>query len=113
MITMKNYNYNVNIYAEDEVTLRTNDVHVALDSFLTHGAMGLHCDLLNGYTGEVLAIVNCPDCENHATDEIMLMIQGMVFEAMEGDLLTPEPAPQETVSDMVDHLLAELEDLLS
>lgn len=87
---MKNYNYNVNIYAKDEVTLRTNDVRVALDSFLTHGAMGLHCDLLNGYTGEVLATVNCPDCEDYATDETMLMIKGMIYERLEGEEIAPE-----------------------
>ena len=87
---MKNYNYIVNIYAEDEITFRTNDVHGALDTFLTHGGQGLHCDLLDGYTGEVLAIVNCPDCEDYATDEIMLMTEGMFFEALEGEEIAPE-----------------------
>lgn len=147
---MKNYNYNVNIYAEDEITFRTNDVRGALDTFLTHGAQGLHCDLLDGYTGEVLAIVNCPDCEDYATDEIMLMTEGVFFELLEEEVITPEagedepicgecggpvnangvcqhcgvedetlrakeddPAPQETASDMVVRMLAELESLLS
>ena len=91
---MKNYNYNVNIYGEnDEVAFRTNDVRDALDSFLKGGAQGVHCDLLNGYTGEVLAIVNCPDCEDFATDEIMLMTKGMIYERLEGeepDLSEPE-----------------------
>jgi hypothetical protein len=90
MIIMKNYNYIVNIYAEDEITFRTNDVRGALDTFLTHGGQGLHCDLLDGYTGEVLAIVNCPDCEDYATDEIMLMTEGMFFELLEGEEIAPE-----------------------
>ena len=115
---MKNYNYNVNIYAEDEVTFRTNDVRGALDSFLIHGAQGLHCDLVNGYTGEVLAVVNCPDCEDYATDEIMLMTEGVFFELLEGEEIAPEveeddPEPQETASDAVVRMLVELESLLS
>ena len=87
---MKNYNYIVNIYAEDEITFRTNDVRGALDTFLTHGAQDLHCDLLDGYTGEVLAIVNCPDCEDYATDEILLMTGGVFFESLEGEEIAPE-----------------------
>lgn len=88
---MKNYLYNVNVYGEnDEATFRTNDVRDALDSFLKAGAQGIHCDLVNGCTGEVLAIVNCPDCEDYATDETMLMIQGMIFEALEGEDTAPE-----------------------
>ena len=83
---MRNFNYNVNTYGEnDEATFRTNDVRDALDTFLKAGAQGGHCDLVNGYTGEVLAIVNCPDCEDYATDETMLMIKGMIFEVLEGE----------------------------
>lgn len=88
---MKNYLYNVNVYGEnDEATFRTNNVRDALDSFLKAGAQGIHCDLLNGYTGEVLAIVNCPDCEDYATDEIMLMTEGMLFESLESEEIAPE-----------------------
>ena len=93
---MKNYLYNVNVYGEnDEATFRTNDVRDALDSFLKAGAQGIHCDLLNGCTGEVLAIANCPDCEDYATDETMLMIMGMLFEVLEGEELAPEPVKPE------------------
>jgi hypothetical protein len=119
MIAMKNYNYNVNAYGEnDETTFRTNDVRDALDAFLKTGAQGIHCDLLDGYTGEVLAIVNCPDCEDYATDEIMLMTEGMFFELLEGEEIAPEigeddPEPQETASDAVVRMLAELESLFS
>lgn len=107
---MKNYNYNVNIYTKDsEATFRTNDVRDALDTFLKTGAQGTHCDLLNGYTGEVLAIVNCPDCEDYATDEIMLMTEGMFFELLEGEEIAPEveedePEPADE-SDLVSRVM--------
>ena len=88
---MKNYAYHVNTYGEnDEATFRTNAVRDALDTFLKAGAQGIHCDLVNGYTGETLAITNCPGCEDYATDETMLMIKGMIFEAWEGEEVAPE-----------------------
>lgn len=93
---MKNYAYHVNTYGEnDEATFRTNDVRDALDTFLKGGAQGIHCDLVNGYTGEVLAIINCPNCEDYATDETMLMIKGMIFEAWEGEEIAPEAEEDE------------------
>lgn len=88
---MKNYAYNVNAYGEsNESTYRTNDVRDALDAFLKSEASGIHCDLLNGYTGEVLAIANSPSGEYYATDEITLMIKGMIFEAWEGENIAPK-----------------------
>ena len=106
---MKNYNYIVNIYAEDEITFRTNDVRGALDTFLTHGAQDLHCDLLDGYTGEVLAIVNCPDCEDYATDEILLMTEGVFFELLEGEEPDPsEPEEEDAMPDWVKMAVEEL-----
>ena len=109
MIIMKNYNYIVNIYAEDEITFRTNDMRGALDTFLTHGAQDLHCDLLDGYTGEVLAIVNCPDCEDYATDEILLMTEGVFFELLEGEEPDPsEPEEEDAMPDWVKMAVEEL-----
>lgn len=93
---MKNYAYNVNAYGEsNESTYRTNDVRDALDAFLKSEASGIHCDLLNGYTGEVLAIANSPSGEYYATDEITLMIKGMIFEAWEGENIAPEAEEDE------------------
>ena len=111
---MKNYNYNVNIYGEnDEVTFRTNDVRDALDSFLKGDTQGVHCDLLNGYTGEVLAIVNCPDCEDFATDEVKLMIKGMIYEGSEGEEVAPEAEEDDPEPETVepDDLFAFLEQM--
>ena len=51
----------------------------ALDVFLTATASGIHTDLLDGYTGEVLALSNYSD-KDFATEEITLMIEGMLFE---------------------------------
>ena len=83
---MKNYAYNVNAYGEnDGATFRTNDVRAALDTFLEAKSLGIHCDLLNGCTGEVMAIANCPDCKDYATDEATLMLKGMAFEALGGE----------------------------
>ena len=110
---MKNYNYIVNIYAEDEITFRTNDVRGALDTFLAHGAQGLHCDLLDGYTGEVLAIVNCPDCEDYATDEIMLMTEGVFFERLEGEEPDPEVEEYEPETVEPDDLFTFLEQMVA
>lgn len=113
---MKNYNYNVNIYTENsEATFRTNDVRDALDTFLKTGAQGTHCDLLDGHTGEVLAIVNCPDCEDYATDEIMLMTEGMFFEALEDEEIAPEVEEDEPELETVepDDLFTFLEQMVA
>ena len=111
---MKHYLYNVNIYGEnDEATFRTNDVKDALDTFLTARAQCIHCDLLNGYTGEVLAIANCPDCEDYTTDETMLMIKGMIYERLEGEEIAPEveeddPEPETVEPDDLFMLLEQI-----
>lgn len=74
---MKNYQYNINVYADnEEATYRTNNIKSALDDFLDNVAEGVHTDIVNGFTGEVLAIANCPDADNYVTDEMALMIIG-------------------------------------
>lgn len=89
---MKNYKYNVNAYGEhDEATFRTNDVRDALDTFITAAASGTHTDLLDGYTGEVLALANYSD-KDFATEEITLMIAGMLFEK---GMVEPAPEAEE------------------
>ena len=113
---MKNYAYNVNAYGEsNESTYRTNDVRDALDAFLKSEASGIHCDLLNGYTGEVLAIANSPSGEYYATDEITLMIKGMIFEAWEGENIAPEAEEDDPEPEAVepDDLFALLEQMVA
>ena len=65
MITMKNYTYNVNAHFEKaETTLRTNDVRVAIQEFFDYVEDGVWCDIVNGFTGEVLAIACSPEGED-------------------------------------------------
>lgn len=74
---MKNYQYNINVYADnEESTYRTNNIKSALNNFLDNVAEGVHTDIVNGFTGEVLAIANCPEADNYVTEEMALMIVG-------------------------------------
>ena len=74
---MMNYTYNVNAHFEKaETTLRTNDVNVAIQEFFDYITDGVHCDIVNGFTGEVLAIACSPEGEDFATDEMALMVLG-------------------------------------
>ena len=77
---MMNYTYNVNAHFEKaETTLRTNDVNVAIQEFFDYVADGVWCDIVNGFTGEVLAICGNPDGEDYATDEMALMFLGFMM----------------------------------
>jgi hypothetical protein len=74
---MKDYQYNINVYSEnEECTYRTNNIKSALDNFLDNVAEGVHTDIINGFTGEVLAIANCPEGHNYVAEEMALMIIG-------------------------------------
>ena len=113
---MKNYAYNVNAYGEnDGATFRTNDVRAALDTFLEAKSLGIHCDLLNGCTGEVMAIANCPDCKDYATDEATLMLKGMAFEALGGEEIPLEVEEDDPEPEAVepDDLFAFLEQMVA
>ena len=75
------FQYNVNAYAEnEELTYRTNNPRRAIEDFLENAREGMHTDILNGCTGEVLAIANHPSGEKHCTDEMALMILGYLME---------------------------------
>ena len=81
-----NYSYNVNAYFEKaETTLRTNDVNVAIREFMEYVEDDVTCDIVNGFTGEVLAIANNPNHENYCTDEVALMILGVLYEEQWGE----------------------------
>jgi hypothetical protein len=89
---MKNFNYNVNTYFADgdEMTLRTNSIRSALDAFFASAEDGHHTDIVNGFTGEVLAIANTD--EPWVTDEMSLMMVGYLAEQAWG---TPSIEPEE------------------
>jgi hypothetical protein len=72
-----NFAYHVNAhFAEVEATVRTNNPTIAIKEFLGHVEDGTHCDIVSGVTGEVLAIANCEDQADYATDEMALMVLG-------------------------------------
>ncbi len=83
---MMNYTYNVNAHFEKaETTLRTNDVRVAIQEFFDYVSDGVWCDIVNGFTGEVLAIAGSPEGEDFATDEMALMMLGYMCAEVWGE----------------------------
>lgn len=84
-----NFAYHVNAHFDEvEATIRTNNPTIAIKEFLGHVEDGTHCDIVNGFTGEVLAIANCEDQADYATDEMALMVLGYLCAETWGD----EPA---------------------
>ena len=75
---MNTFTYNINIYYADgdEVTYRTNNINSAISAFFEAVEEGNHTNIVNGFTGEVLAIACSPEGEDFATDEMALMMVG-------------------------------------
>ena len=71
--------YGVSVFCEDAevVILKTDDPEIAIAELLRADAKGVHTHVTDGYTGEVLAIVNHP--EQFATPEFSLMVMGFLF----------------------------------
>lgn len=70
--------YEVSVFYDDaEVTVKTNDPEIAILETMKADAKGVHAHVTDGYTGEVLAIVNHP--EQFATPEFSLMVMGFLF----------------------------------
>ena len=79
---MKNFKYEVNTYMDgEEVILRTNNPRNAIHAFFEALEIHAHVNIVDGTTGEVLAIANCPDMDNYTTDEMALMMLGYLMEA--------------------------------
>ena len=94
---------------------KVNDLPLAIQIFHTDAECGLfdHVDLVDGQTGEVHAHAGGKDQDYYLSDfltEFMLSDMERMLSEMFGQ---PEPEPQETASDMVARMLAELEGLLS
>ena len=66
-------------YADAEVTVKTNDPEIAILELLRADTNGNHAHVCDGYTGEVLALVNSPDGERYCTEEFALMTLGFLF----------------------------------
>ena len=70
--------YEVSVfYPNAEVTVKTNDPEIAILEMLRADANGVHAHVIDGYTGEVLAIVNHP--EQFATPEFSMMVMDLLF----------------------------------
>ena len=113
---MKNFNYNVNSYFADgcEMTLRTNNVGDAIGAFFENVENGVHCDIVNGFTGEVLALCGHPEGEDFVTDEMALMMLGYMCAENWGEDEDAEPThdvPADGV--VVDPIIAMLDDLVA
>ena len=79
---MMNFKYEVNTYMDnEEVIFRTNNPRNAIHAFFEALEVGAHVNIVDGTTGEVLAIANCPDMNNYTTDEMALMMLGYLMEA--------------------------------
>ena len=83
--------YEVSVFCEDAevITVKTNDPEIAIMELLRVDAKGVHAHVTDGYTGEVLAIVNHP--EQFATPEFSLMVMGFLFK-MEQEAAEEEKA---------------------
>ena len=91
---MMNFKYEVNTYMDnEEVTFRTNNPHNAITAFYDALEMGAHVNIVDGTTGEVLAIANCSDMDNYATEEMSMMMLGWLIEHEWGGPVE-EPAPE-------------------
>ena len=66
-------------YADAKITTETNDPEVAILEMIQRDMEGVHAHVVDGFTGEVLAIVNSPDGENYSTQEFALMTLGVLM----------------------------------
>jgi len=81
-------------YSDAEVTIKTDDPEIAILELLRADTNGNHAHVCDGYTGEVLALVNHPD--QFATDEFSLMILGVLMKHLweQDEEPIPEPEPE-------------------
>lgn len=59
-----------------ETELRTNDIYQALDVYLNRVQEGNPTLIMDGHTGEIVAIANHEDIEDHTNPEFTLIIRG-------------------------------------
>ena len=59
-----------------ETEVRTSDIFLALDTYLSEEQNGNPVMVVSGMTGEILAIANHEGIADHATDEFDLIIRG-------------------------------------
>lgn len=83
-----------------ETELRTNDIYQALDIYLDEVQNGNPTLIMNGHTGEVVAIANHEGIEDHANLEFGLIIRGYLatLAAEEEELMAEEEIPSSDYS---------------
>lgn len=105
-----NFSYHVHAYfTKAQTTLETNDVNVAIGEFMEYVADGVRCDIMDGHTGEVLAIANNPDNEDYATEEMALMVLGFLAKEAWGDAEAEEAECMECEEPDPDPIYKEME----
>lgn len=91
---MMNFKYEVNTHMDgEEVIFRTNNPRNAITAFFDAVESDAHVNIVDGTTGEVLAIANCPDMDNYVTEEMSMMMLGWLIEHEWGGSVE-EPAPE-------------------
>ena len=91
---MMNVKYVVESFYDDaKVTVETNDPEVAILEMIQRDMEGVHAHVVDGFTGEVLAIVNNPSGENYSTQEFALMTLGVLMVHHWEKEHEEEPAP--------------------
>lgn len=94
-------------YDDAKVTVETNDPEVAILEMIQRDMEGVHAHVVDGFTGEVLAIVNNPSDENYSTQEFALMTLGVLMAHHWGE--DDEPEEEEVNgAEMVMAIIAEL-----
>lgn len=73
---MNKFSYEVNGYYYDaEITVKTNDVSVAIQELYKFKEDALRADIIDGFTGEVLVAINDKELE-YATELWQLVLIG-------------------------------------
>ena len=89
-----------------ETELRTNDIYQALDVYLNRVPEGNPTLIMDGHTGEVVAIANHEGIEDHTNSEFTLIIRGYLatLAAEEEELMAAEeevPSPDYPDNSMI------------
>ena len=104
---MMNVKYVVESFYDDaKVTVETNDPEVAILEMIQRDMAGVHAHVVDGFTGEVLAIVNNPSGENYSTQEFALMTLGVLMAHQWGE---EEDEPEEEEVSGAEMVLALIE----
>ena len=61
-------------YVNAELTCETNELEVLMNFLCKHETT--HCDVIDGFTGEILCITNNPNGEDYMEDTFMYTVIG-------------------------------------